>query len=379
LQAKEIEEYMTRTLAKVILLTMTTAMAAQGAVTKAAFGTTPDGKAVDIYTLKSDVLEARIMTFGARIVSIEAPDRDGKKADVVLGHNSLAEYTNGKNFFFGAIVGRYGNRIAHGSFKLDGKTYQIPKNDNGINSLHGGTVGFDHLVWQGRAIPDGVEMTLVSKDGDQGFPGTLTAHVRYTLHHNALRIDYSMSTDKDTVVNLTNHSYFNLSGEGNGTVLHDEIMLAADKFTPVDGGLIPTGELKSVEGTPFDFRKATAIGARIHDQNDQLKLAGGYDFNWVLRGPNGETKTAARVYDPESGRVLTVTTTEPGVQFYTGNFLDGSVNGKSGKPYVKNGALCLETQHFPDSPNHPNFPSTELKPGAPRHSTTTFTFTTHAK
>jgi aldose 1-epimerase len=370
---------MTTTLAKVILLTMTTAMAAQGAVTKAAFGTAPDGKAVDIYTLKSDVLEARIMTYGARIVSIEAPDRDGNKADIVLGHTSLAGYIADPTTYFGAIVGRYGNRIAHGSFKLDGKTYQVPKNDHGINALHGGNVGFDKLVWQGKAIPDGVEMTLVSKDGDQGFPGTLTAHVRYTLHHNQLRIDYSMSTDKDTVVNLTNHSYFNLSGEGNGTVLHDELMLAADTFTPVDAGLIPTGVLEPVEGTPFDFRKSTVIGKRIHDNNPQLKLAGGYDFNWVLRGANGETKTAARVYDPETGRVLTVTTTEPGVQFYTGNFLDGTQHGKSGKPYVKNGGLCLETQHFPDSPNHPDFPSTELKPGAPRHSTTTFTFTTHAK
>jgi aldose 1-epimerase len=370
---------MTKTLAKVILLTMTTAMAAHGAVTKAAFGTTPDGKAVEIYTLKSDVMEARIMTYGARMVSLEAPDRDGKKGDVVLGYNSVAEYVADPTTYFGAIVGRYGNRIAHGSFKLDGKTYQIPKNDHGINALHGGTVGFDKLIWQGREIADGVEMTLVSKDGDQGFPGTLTAHVRYTLHHNALRIDYSMSTDKDTVVNLTNHSYFNLSGEGNGTILHDVLMIPADKFTPVDAGLIPTGELKSVEGTPFDFRKPTVIGSRINDNNEQLKLAGGYDFNWVLRGATGEVKTAARVYDPETGRVLTVTTTEPGVQFYTGNFLDGTARGKSGKLYLKNGALCLETQHFPDSPNHPSFPSTELKPGAPRHSSTTFTFTTQAK
>ncbi|MEO8737287.1 MAG: aldose epimerase family protein [Edaphobacter sp.] len=370
---------MTKTLAKVILLTMTTAMAAHGAVTKAAFGTTHDGKAVDIYTLKSDVMQVRIMTYGARIVSIEAPDRDGKKADVVLGYNSVADYEADPTSYFGAIVGRYGNRLAHGSFKLDGKTYEIPKNDHGINTLHGGTVGFDKLVWQGREIADGVEMTMVSKDGDQGFPGTLTAHVRYTLHHTALRIDYSMSTDKDTVVNLTNHSYFNLSGEGNGTILHDEMMIPADKYTPVDSGLIPTGELAPVEGTPFDFRKPTVIGSRINDDNEQLKLAGGYDLNWVLRGANGETKTAARVYDPETGRVLTVTTTEPGVQFYTGNFLDGTKHGKSGKIYVKNGGLCLETQHFPDSPNHPAFPSTELKPGAPRHSTTTFTFTTYAK
>ena len=370
---------MTMRLATVMLLSMTTAMAAHGAVTKAAFGTAPDGRAVDIYTLKSDVMEARIMTYGARIVSIDTPDRDGKKADVVLGYNSLDGYVTGPNSYFGAIVGRYGNRIAHGSFKLDGKTYQIPKNDHGINTLHGGNIGFDKLVWQGREIPDGVEMTLVSRDGDQGFPGTLTAHVRYTLHHNALRIDYSASTDKDTVVNLTNHSYFNLSGEGNGTILHDEITIPADKYTPIDAGLIPTGELAPVEGTPFDFRKPHVIGARINDNNEQLKLAGGYDFNWVLRGPNGETKTAARVYDPASGRVLTVTTTEPGVQFYTGNFLDGAAIGRSGKPYVKHGALCLETQHFPDSPNHPAFPGTELKPGVARHSTTTFTFTTHAK
>ena len=368
---------MTIRLATIMLLSMT--MAAHGAVTKAAFGKTSDGKTVDIYTLTSDVLEARITTYGARIVSLEVPDREGKKADIVLGFNSLSEYEGEKDPYFGAIVGRYGNRIGHGSFKLDGKSYQIPKNDHGINALHGGKVGFDRLVWQGREIPGGVEMTLVSKDGDQGFPGTLTAHVRYTLHHNALRIDYSMSSDKDTVVNLTNHSYFNLSGEGNGTILHDEMTILADKFTPVDAGLIPTGELKLVEGTPFDFRTPHVIGSRIHDDNQQLKYAGGYDFNWVLRGTNGETKTAAKAYDPVSGRVLTVTTTEPGVQFYSGNFLDGTLRGKSGKAYVRNGAFCLETQHFPDSPNHPNFPSTELKAGTSRHSTTTFTFTTHAK
>ena len=365
---------MTKTLAKVILLTMTTGMAAHGAVTKAAFGTTPDGKTVDIYTLKSDVLEARIMTYGARIVSLDVPDRDGKKADIVLGHSSLAGYIADKKTYFGAIVGRYGNRIAHGSFKLDGKTYQTPKNDHDINMLHGGTVGFDQLVWTGREIPDGVEMTLVSKDGDQGFPGTLTAHVRYTLHHNALRIDYSMSTDKDTVVNLTNHSYFNLSGEGNGTILHDVVTIPADKYTPVDAGLIPTGELAPVEGTPFDFRKPTEIGARIHDNNEQLKLAGGYDFNWVLRGPNGETKTAARVYDSETGRVLTVTTTEPGVQFYTGNFLDGTEKGKGGKVYNLRSGFCFETQHYPDSPNKPAFPTTVLKPGQKYDTTTEFRF-----
>jgi aldose 1-epimerase len=363
---------------KVMLLSMTTAMGAHGLVTKSALGTMPDGTPVDIYTLKGDGIEASIMTYGARVVSIKTADRNGKMANVVLGYSSLDAYVADKTTYFGAIVGRYGNRIAFGKFSLDGKKYQVPTNNN-ANSLHGGTIGFDKLVWQGRAIADGVEMTLVSKDGDQGYPGTLTAHVRYTVHHNALRIDYSVSTDKPTVVNLTNHSYFNLAGDGKGTILGEELMLPADKYTPVDSGLIPTGVLAPVEGTPFDFRKSTVIGARIHDANEQLKIAGGYDHNWVLRGKNGEVKTAARVYDPESGRVLTVTTTEPGVQFYSGNFLDGTKFGKAGEGHVLNSGLCLETQHFPDSPNHPAFPSTELKPGEARHSTTTFTFSTQAK
>ncbi|MEO6983060.1 MAG: aldose epimerase family protein [Edaphobacter sp.] len=362
-----------------MLLSMTTVIAAQGSVTKASFGKTPDGTAVDIYTLKADGIEARIMTYGARVVSIKTADRDGKMEDVVLGYSALDGYLADSNTYFGSIVGRYGNRIAHGSFKLDGKTFQAPKNDHGINTLHGGTVGFDKLVWQGKEIPGGVEMTLVSKDGDQGFPGTLTAHVRYTVHHEALRIDYSASSDKDTVVNLTNHSYFNLAGNGKGTILDEELMIPADQYTPVDAGLIPTGVLAPVDGTPMDFRKATVIGARIHDDNEQLKRAGGYDFNWVLRGKTGEVKTAARVYDPTSGRVLTVTTTEPGLQFYSGNFLDGTKFGKAEEGHAKNSALCLETQHFPDSPNHANFPSTELKPGVTKHSSTTFTFSTRAK
>jgi aldose 1-epimerase len=369
---------MTKRWLRVMLLSMTTAMAAHGAVTKAAFGTTPDGTAVDIYTLKAEGIEARIMTYGARVVSINTPDRDGKMGDVVLGYSALDGYLEDKTTYFGAIVGRYGNRIAFGKFSIDGRQYQIPTNNN-ANSLHGGTVGFDKLVWQAKTIADGVEMTLVSKDGDQGYPGTLTAHVRYTVHHGALRIDYSVSTDKTTVVNLTNHSYFNLSGDRGKTILDEEMMIPADQFTPVDSGLIPTGVLAPVEGTPFDFRKSTVIGARIHDNNEQLKIAGGYDHNWVLRGKNGELKTAARVYDPGSGRVLTVTTTEPGVQFYSGNFLDGTKFGKAKEGYVKNAALCLETQHYPDSPNHPNFPTTLLKPGEVKHSTTTFTFTTHAK
>jgi aldose 1-epimerase len=363
---------------QVMLLSMATAMAAHGSVTKIVYGTTPDGTAVDLYTLKSEGIEASIMTYGARVVSIKTADRDGKMANVVLGYSAFDGYLDDKTTYFGAIVGRYGNRIALGKFSIDGHQYQVPVNNN-ANSLHGGTVGFDKLVWQGRQVADGVEMTLVSKDGDQGYPGTLTAHVRYTVHHGALRIDYSVSTDKATVVNLTNHSYFNLAGDGKGTILGEELTLPADKYTPVDAGLIPTGVLAPVEGTPFDFRKSTVIGARIHDNNEQLKIAGGYDHNWVLRGKNGEVKTAARVYDPASGRVLTVTTTEPGVQFYSGNFLDGAKFGKAQEGHVKNSALCLETQHYPDSPNHPDFPTTELKPGEVRHSTTTFTFSTQAK
>jgi aldose 1-epimerase len=363
---------------RIMLLSMTTAMAAHGSVTKATYGTTADGTVVDLYTLKSDGIEAAITTFGARVVSIKTADRNGKIANVVLGYSAFDGYLDDKSTYLGAIVGRYGNRIAGGKFSIDGHTYQVPKNNNG-NSLHGGTVGFDRMVWQGREITDGVEMTLVSKDGDQGFPGTLTVHVRYTVHHGALRIDYVISTDKTTVVNLTNHSYFNLAGDGKGTILGEEMMLPADDYIPVDAGLIPTGVLAPVEGTPFDFRKATVIGARIHDDNAQLKIAGGYDHTWVLRGKNGEVKTAARVYDPGSGRVLTVTTTEPGVQFYTGNSLDGKPYGKAQERHEKNTALCLETQHYPDSPNHPAFPTTELKPGETRHSMTTFTFSTQAK
>ena len=350
------------------------AMTADAQVTKASFGTTPDGKAVDVYTLKDKALEVKIMTYGARVVSVTAPDKSGKAADVVLGHPDLAGYLADKKTYFGAIVGRYGNRIAKGQFTLDGKQYQVPVNNNG-QSLHGGLVGFDSLVWTAKQIPEGVEMTLVSPDGDQGYPGTLTAHVRYTLKGDALRLDYSATTTKDTVLNLTNHSYFNLAGEGNGTVLNQTIKINADRYTPVDSVLIPTGELPPVAGTPFDFRTAHTIGDRIDTAgNQQLEYAGGYDHNWVLNGPKGTMKTAAVVTDPDSGRTLTVSTTEPGVQFYTGNFLDGTITGTGGKVYPKRGALCLETQHFPDSPNHPAFPTTELKPGQKMHSTTVFTF-----
>ncbi len=348
-------------------------LAMQAQVTKAPFGTTKDGKPVDIYTLKDADLEVKIMTYGARIQSIIAPDRDGKRADVVLGFANLAGY-EAENPYFGAVVGRYGNRIAKGQFSIDGKSYQVPVNNNG-QSLHGGLVGFDKLVWSAKIVPHGVELTLVSPDGDQGYPGTLTAHVRYTLQGHDLRLDYSATTDKTTVTNLTNHSYFNLAGEGNGTIVQQAITINADRYTPVGAVQIPTGQLAPVAGTPFDFRSRHIIGERIEADDTQLKLGGGYDHNWVLNGAKGSMKLAAKAVDPASGRTLTVSTTQPGVQFYTGNFLvDNALTGTGGKPYQRRGAFCLETQHFPDSPNQPAFPSTLLKPGETLHTTTVFSF-----
>ena len=344
-------------------------------VTKSEFGNMPDGTKVEIYTLEEGAIKARVMTYGARLVSLEVPDRNGKVADIVLGYESLAGYTADPKSYFGSIVGRYGNRIAHATFTLDGKRYQLPAND-GVNTLHGGIKGFDKLLWQGKEIPHGVELTLVSKDGDQGFPGTLTSRVRYTLEAHALKIEYFATTDKDTVLNLTNHSYFNLAGEGQGDILNHLVMLPADRYTPVDSGLIPTGELAPVAGTPLDFHHPTAIGARINDENEQLKLGGGYDHNYVLNGKIGVLQQAARVVEPTTGRVLTVETTQPGVQFYSGNFLDGTLHGKQGHVYAKHSGFCLETQHFPDSPNHPKFPTSELKPGETYHEVTIFGFST---
>jgi aldose 1-epimerase len=362
-------------------MAMMTGAAAHGmpgatSVTKAPFGKLPDGGTAEVYTIAGPDLTVKITNYGARVVAIDCKDRTGKMADVVLGYNSVEGYLNEKKeTYFGSIVGRYGNRIAHGKFSLDGKQYQVPTNDNG-NALHGGTHGFSDKVWTAKELPNGLEMTLVSPDGDMGFPGTLTAHVRYTVEGDALHINYTATTDKDTVVNLTNHSYFNLGGVGSGTILDETLMINADKYTPTDAGLIPAGGEQPVAGTPFDFTHPTVIGKRIDEDNAQLKMAGGYDHNWVLRGKNGEMKLAARVVDPKTGRVLTVTTTQPGVQFYTGNFLDGSNKSPSGAPYGKNTGLCLETQHFPDSPNQPAFPSTELKPGQTMHTETVFTFTT---
>ncbi len=356
------------------LIVVTATASAKTQVAKQAFGKTPEGTPVDLYSLKDGKIEVGIMTYGGIVVSLRVPDRNGKLDDVVLGCDSVEKYV-AQTAHFGGIVGRYANRIAHGSFQLDGHTYSIPKND-GDNALHGGTVGFDKVVWKAKQIPDGVELTHVSKDGDQGFPGTLTTHVSYTLSGGALRIEYSATTDKDTVLNLTNHSYFNLAGQGNGDVLRHVLEIDASRMTPVDATLIPTGELKSVEGTPFDFRKPHEIGERINADDAQLRLGHGYDHNFVLDHPSDKLSEAAEVYEPASGRILRVLTTEPGVQLYTGNFLDGSITGKEGRVYKARYAFCLETQHFPDSPNHPKFPSTELKPEQKFHSVTVYEFST---
>jgi aldose 1-epimerase len=357
------------------LMAMALTAVAQGEVKMSIWGTTKEGVAVPIYTLKSAQIEVRVMAYGAKLVSIRTPDRSGKVADVVLGYDTLEGYLNDNSTYFGGIVGRYGNRIALGKFSIDGATYHIPIN-NGANTLHGGPIGFDRYVWDAKEIPNGVEFTHVSPDGDMGYPGALTAKVKYTLAGNTLRLDYSASTDKATVVNLTNHAYFNLRGDDQGTILDEVLELNADRYTPVDGGLIPTGVLAPVAGTPFDFRKPEVVGARIESDSEQMKLGGGYDHNFVLNGNAGTLRLAAVMTSPESGRRLTVETTEPGIQFYSGNFLDGTFTGRHGVKYEMRTGFCLETQHFPDSPNQPNFPSTVLRPGVTRHSTTTFAFST---
>jgi aldose 1-epimerase len=359
--------------AVLLVASLAQASVTKDAVSEGPWGKTADDKPVQIFTISGHELTVRITTFGARVVSIEAPDRSGKMADVVLGYDNVGQYETDTSTYFGSIVGRYGNRIAKGTFSIDGKTFHVPLNNNG-NALHGGPEGFSTRVWTGTEIPDGVEMSLVSPDGDMGFPGTLTVHVRYTVVGTSLRINYSATTTKPTVVNLTNHSYFNLAGDGKGNILHDALMIPADRYTPVDATQIPTGELAPVAGTPFDFLKPTPIGARINDGNEQLKIGGGYDHNWVLNATGDGLHLAAKVYDPSSGRTLTVTTTQPGVQFYSGNFLDGTKTGKYGVSYEKNAGFCLETQHFPDSPNQPKFPSTLLRPGQTIHSETVFTF-----
>jgi len=350
-----------------------------GSPTKKSFGKTPEGQPIDLYVLTNKSgAEVSITNYGGAVVSLKVPDRNGNLADVVLGYDNADGYVNDKSFF-GALVGRYGNRIGHAQFALDGKTYTLAKN-NGENSLHGGIKGFNKPVWTAKIIPvkDGqsLELSYRSKDGEEGFPGNLKVSVIYTLtDSNAFFFNYSATTDKKTVVNLTNHSYFNLGGQGSGDILGHQLMIQADKFTPVDAGLIPTGELRDVASTPFDFRKPAAIGARIDQDEEQLKLGGGYDHNFVLRPSNGAGEfLAARVVEPASGRVLEVWTTQPGVQFYTGNFLDGKTAGKGGVTYPHRSAFCLETQHYPDSPNQPKFPSVVLNPGERYHTITTYKF-----
>ena len=342
-------------------------------ITKSIFGKTIQGETAEIYTLKNAKIEARVSTYGATLISVKTADRNGKFADVVLGYDSLQGYLSDQ-CFLGAIVGRYGNRIAKGSFEIDGQKYQLPLN-NGENSLHGGPEGFDKKIWAAKAGSNSIAFTLVSPDGDMGYPGALSIEVVYTLEDSALRLDYTATTDKATVVNLTNHAYFNLHGDDQGNVLDQEMTLYADRFTPTDAGLIPTGELAEVAGTPLDFRTSTVIGERINAKFEPIQLAGGYDHNFAVNGTIGELRPAAKLYDPASGRVLTVSTTEPGIQFYSGNFLGGAI-GRHGVEYAKNSGLCLETQHYPDAPNHPSFPTTLLKPGETLRSTTVLSFTT---
>jgi aldose 1-epimerase len=347
-------------------------------ISKESFGKTADGESVDLFTLTNrNGMEAKITNYGGIVTTLTAPDRNNKYADVVLGFNDLDSYLKGHPYF-GALVGRYGNRIAKGRFTLNGIEYKLAVN-NGENHLHGGIKGFDKVVWTARSmrtkLGPALSLTYVSKDMEEGYPGNLTVKVVYTLtNNNELRIDYSASTDKDTVTNLTHHSYFNLAGEGTGDILNHQLLLKASRFTPTDAGSIPTGELRNVQGPPFDFLKSTAIGARINQDEEQLKFGGGYDHNWVVNGRAGTLRQAASVYESTSGRVMDVWTTEPGIQFYTGNFLDGTLTGKSGKAYARRNGFCLETQHYPDSPNKPKFPTTTLRKGTTYRSTTIYRF-----
>jgi aldose 1-epimerase len=351
-------------------------------ITKSFFGTTPAGQRVDRYTLTNkNGMRVRIITFGGIIQTIEVPDRRGRLANVALGFDNLTDYVE-RNPYFGCITGRYANRIARGEFTLDGVTYHLNVN-NGVNHLHGGNVGFDKKVWAATEVHKhgavGLELTYTSPDGEEFYPGTLATTVTYLLtNDNAIRIDYRATVSgKATIVNLTNHTYFNLAGEGSGDINDHELKIDADRYTPVDDTLIPTGELAPVAGTPFDFNRSTAIGARIRDDHPQLVIGRGYDHNWVLDREGSGLEFAARLRDPRSGRTLDVLTTEPGIQFYSGNFLDGTLVGTSHRMYRQGDGLALETQHFPDSPNKPNFPSTVLRPGGVYRTTTVYAFSAH--
>jgi aldose 1-epimerase len=342
------------------------------------FGQTRDATPVELYKLSNrNGVEVAISTYGGAIVSLLVPDCHGRLADVALGYDSCDEYLSDAAYL-GPIIGRHANRIANGRFTLNGVTYKLARN-NGEHHLHGGLKGFDKVVWKARdAASQALELTYLSKDLEEGYPGNVSVRVVYALTDaNELKIEYSAASDKDTVINLTNHTYFNLGGHDSGDILEHELMINADRFTPTDASSIPTGELRSVEGTPFDFKRSTAIGSRVNQEHEQLTYGHGYDQNFVLnRIDSAPSCLAARALDRESERVLEVWTTEPGLQLYCGNFLDGSIRGKNGVPYHRNQGFCLETQHFPDSPNQPNFPSTVLKAGAQFRSTTTFRFLT---
>lgn len=340
-----------------------------------------DFDSIKLYTLTNPSgMQVKITNYGAIVTAILVPDRNGKLADVTLGYDRVEDYINAVDKpYFGAIVGRYGNRIAKGEFTLDGETYSLATN-NGVNHLHGGVIGFDKVVWDAKLVGgedwDGLQLQYLAKDKEEGYPGNLSVQVTYKLtDDNELIVDYLATTDKATPVNLTQHSYFNLKGEGEGDILDHELMLNAKRYTPVDETLIPTGELAAVEGTPFDFTSAKPIGRDIEQQDQQLEFGLGYDHNFVLDRDGDGLSLAARVRDPASGRTMEIHTTEPGIQFYCGNFLDGRLKGKSGKPYLHRGGFCLETQHYPDSPNQPEFPSTILKPGEEYKTTTVFKFT----
>ena len=375
-QSRAVFPTITLALLSVLILRHNTTAMVRPDIKKQAFGVTQGQQPVELYTLtNASGVEARIMTYGGTVVSLKVPDRQGRLADVVLGYETLEGYLKNSPYF-GAIIGRYGNRIGKGTFSLNGKQYTLSKN-NGENTLHGGIKGFGTVVWKAKEVKSkdgvGLELTYLSKDGEEGFPGNLSVTVVYTLtNQNELKIEYSATTDKTTVVNLTNHSYFNLAGEG--SILKHELMINASRFTPVDAGLIPTGELRSVKGTPMDFTQLAVIGTRIDQQDEQLTFGRGYDHNWVLNNATGKLALAARAYEPVSGRVMEVLTTEPGIQFYSGNFLDGSITGKGGQVFGQRYGFCLETQHFPDSPNKPGFPSTVLKPGQKYETTTIYKF-----
>jgi len=349
-------------------------------MTKSSFGKLPDGREVYQYTLTNRAgVSVQILNYGATVRSLLVPDRKGKMEDVVLGYDSLSGYIDG-TAYFGAIVGRYGNRIGKGRFQLDGRQYRLTVND-GENHLHGGKTGFNKVLWDSTVLSNAAEPSLqlryVSRDGEEGYPGTVTLKVVYTLtNNNELRIAYEGVTDQPTILNPTHHSYFNLSGSFTRPILDHVLTIEADRFTPVDNGLIPTGQMMDVTGTPMDFRAPTAIGAHIDDPFEQLVLGKGYDHNWILRDGAGQVRKVAELYDPASGRLMTVFTDQPGLQFYSGNFLDETARGKNGVAYGHRTGLCLETQAFPDSPNKPQFPSATLRPGEVYRQTTLYQFST---